>query len=192
LIQIIPSSKKSKNKPKIVSSVEELSNPLFGLNEIIDENSTVLILGTFPAQESIDQNFYYQNQIKRFWGQALSTIGSFEMISNQDREKLLLEKKIGLWDIFECVERIKSNQDSAIKKAKYNDIEKLLNLHPSVQYLVFNGKNAYEWLFEDNPGIFSIKNVHCVRLQSSSGSNGHFHEGKDWNDFFNSLLTIKN
>lgn len=102
---------KTKKKPKIVESEEEMNNPVYGLEPIIDDKTKILILGTFPTKKSLDENFYYQNQNKRFWGQALNYIASLEDISNKERKRILLEKGIGLWDIFECVERGKSNQD---------------------------------------------------------------------------------
>ena len=179
--------KNRNNKPEIVSTCEELSNPIFGLKPIVDNNTKILILGTFPAKESIDADFYYQNQIKRFWGQALSYIGSFENISNKARRNLLLDKKIGLWDIFECIEREESNQDKAIKKAKYNNLEEFLNKNLSIRYLIFNGNNAYIWLYEDMPNIFKRSDIEFKRLQSSSGGNGHFNKGKDWEEYFKAI-----
>ena len=59
---------KDKTKPEIVESEKEMGNPAYGLESIVDEKTKILILETFPAQESIDENFYYQNQNKRFWG----------------------------------------------------------------------------------------------------------------------------
>jgi len=177
-------------KPKIVKSCSELSNQIYGLDPIIDDKTIILILGTFPAKESIDANFYYQNQIKRFWGQALKSVGLFENISNEKRKNLLLKKRIGLWDIFECVERPGSNQDKAIKKAKYNNLNSFLDEYPSLEYLVFNGKNAYEWLKEDYLGVFSRDNLEVKRLQSSSGGNGWFMKGKDWEAYFKTIACL--
>lgn len=179
--------KSKKKKPVIVNSAEELINPIFGLEPIINKETRILILGTFPAKESIDVNFYYQNQIKRFWGQALSLVDSFEAVTNEERKKLLLKNKIGLWDIFECAEREGSNQDKAIKKAKYNNIEALLENYPSINYLIFNGKNAYQWLNEDKSEIFLRENLKTKRLQSSSGGNGWFNKGNDWKIFFEEI-----
>jgi hypoxanthine-DNA glycosylase len=179
-----PKRAKAKHKPEIVQSEKEIDKPVFGLQPVIDEKTKILILGTFPAKESISANFYYQNQIKRFWGQALSYVGSFENISNDDRGKILLKKGIGLWDIFECVEREGGNQDKAITKAKYNNLHKFLNEHPSITYLIFNGSNAFEWLKDDRPEVVNREGLEIKRLQSSSGGNGHFKQGEDWGKLF--------
>ena len=89
-----------------------------------------------------------------------------------------------MWDIFECIERDGSNQGTAIKKAKYNDLKAFLSKYPSIKYLIFNGSNAYEWLIEDKPEIFEEKNIETKRLQSSSGRNGWFKKGEDWKEYF--------
>lgn len=179
---------KTKKKPIIVECENELSKPVYGLKPIIDKKTKILILGTFPAKESIDENFYYQNQNKRFWGQALSYIAPLEKISNEERKSILLEKGIGLWDIFECVEREKSNQDKSLKKAKYNDLKIFLKKHTSIKYLLFNSANSFNWLKEDKPEIFKIENLETKRLQSTSGQNGNFNQGKDWEDYFKKIL----
>lgn len=180
--------KSNSKKPLIVNAPSDLSAPIFGLEPLIDEKVKYLILGTFPARESIEKNFYYQNQVKRFWGQALRGIGELENKTNSERKEILLKSNIGLWDIFECVQREGGNQDNAIEKAKYNDLENLLAQCPSINYIIFNGKNAMLWLKEDHPEIISYPKLKYKRLQSTSGSNGWFNEGKDWNEFFNSVL----
>jgi hypoxanthine-DNA glycosylase len=178
---------RKRKKPVIVNSVNKLLNPNFGLDAVIDENVRFLICGTFPAKESIGAGFYYQNQIKRFWGQALQGVDDLESLDNNTRESRLLKKNIGLWDIFESIERAVGNKDTAIKKAKYNAFENLLNEYSSIEYLVFNSKNAYDWFCEDHPSIVGSKTPKIVRLQSSSGSNGWFKQGEDWATFFKSV-----
>ena len=180
--------KANKSKPDIVESEKEMKNPVYGLKPVVNEKTKILILGTFPAKESIDEKYYYQNQINTFWGQALSEVASFINISNDERENLLLENNIGLWDIFECVQRGKSNQDKALQKAKYNNLEQFLKEHSSINYLICNGGSTYEWLNEDKPEIFKIDNVEVKKLQSSSRLNGHFKNGKDWKEYFKTII----
>ena len=100
----------------------------------------------------------------------------------------MLRNNVGLWDIFECVQRKGGNQDSAIEKAKYNSLEKFINKYPSINYIIFNGKNAKDWLEDDYPELFNITRIKFIRLQSTSGLNGWFNDGKDWNEFFKSVF----
>ena len=50
------------------------------------------------------------------------------------------------------------------------------------------GKNALEWLKEYQPSVFERENLEIKRLQSSSGSNGHFNHGEDWKEYFNLIF----
>ncbi len=77
--------KSNKKKPVIVNDVVDLFQPIYGLEPLVDENVKYLILGTFPARESLEEKFYYQNQSKRFWGQALLKFGSLEYKTNLER-----------------------------------------------------------------------------------------------------------
>ena len=179
-------------KPTIVKTLSELNNPEFGLSPLFYSEIRYLILGTFPARESINENFYYQNQNKRFWGQALNSVGNLINSDTNIRKGLLLQKKIGLWDVFEAVEREESNQDSAIKKALMSPINKFSQILPNLEFLLFNGKNTYEWLLDEQPELFSNSNINCIRFQSTSGSNGWFNNGVDWNEFFNEQFSQHN
>lgn len=177
-------------KPIIVTDRKQLNPLTEGLKPIVNENTKILILGTFPSQSSITAGYYYQNQIKRFWGQALHSIDNMlEHATNEERITTLLNNGVGLWDIFECIERAGiSNQDKGIRKAKYNNFESFLDNYPSIQYLVFNGKtNTFGWFIDDNPDILIRPNLILKPLQSSSGSNPNFKYGKEWNHFFNSI-----
>jgi len=188
-LPLIKKNKKTNSKPEIVDSEKEMNNPIYGLEAIVNDKTKILILGTFPTTKSIKEGFYYQNQIKRFWGQALSSVTNLENMSNEQRRKSLLEKEIGLWDIFECVERDNNNnKDSSIKKAKYNDISGLLNKYHAIKYLIFNSANAFNWLNEDIIDFFYKKKLKTKKLQSSSGGNAHFNYGKDWDDYFREIL----
>jgi hypoxanthine-DNA glycosylase len=177
-----------RGKLKIVDSENEIKSPVYGLEPVINGATEVLILGTFPANESIKAKFYYQNQIKRFWGQALSSISSFEELSNEGRKTLLLQKSIGLWDIFECVEREGSNSDNYIVKAKFNKLEDLFVKYPSIKYIIFNGKNSFQWLSDYKPDMLNREKFEIKVLQSSSGANSHFNNGEDWKKYFQTLF----
>ncbi len=185
-------SKKIKGIPQIVDSADKMTHPQDGLKPLVNKETVLMILGTFPAKESIDAGFYYQNQIKRFWVQALSAVGDFDNLSNKNREQLLLQKGIGLWDVFECVERDGSNQDKAIIKGKYNDFANFLSEYSSIKYIVFNGISTSKWLQPEHHILFKEKYLELKELQSTSGSNASFNYGESWTNYFNELSFIHN
>lgn len=177
--------KKSSKKPLIVNSIKEMENPKKGLDPSYDDETKVLILGTFPGEESLEFSKYYNDNSNRFW----PTISEIFDIRGTYSSKLkcLLDYGVGIWDIFEYAQRIGS-EDNKIEKAMYNDIEDFLSNNQSIEFLVFNGKNTYDWLNEDYPSISGL--VKLKRLQSTSGLNAHFKNGEDWEEFFRNYIEL--
>ena len=84
---------------------------------LYDENSEVLILGSFPSVVSRQQNFYYANSHNRFW----PLMGMLFEEEITDREEFCHRHHIALWDvIYSC--RIKGSSDSSIADVTVNDI----------------------------------------------------------------------
>lgn len=84
---------------------------------LYDENSEVLILGSFPSVVSRQQSFYYANVHNRFW----PLMGMLFEDEITDREEFCHRHHIALWDvIYSC--RIKGSSDSSITDVTANDI----------------------------------------------------------------------
>ena len=62
---------------------------------LYDENSEVLILGSFPSVVSRQQNFYYANSHNRFW----PLMGMLFEEEITDREEFCHRHHIALWDV---------------------------------------------------------------------------------------------
>ncbi len=112
---------------------------------IIDENSKILILGSFPSIKSFENNFYYAHPRNQFWP-ILSAIFKKPANSLEERLELLRTSNIALWDVIESCER-KNSADSNLKKSKPNDIESLLKNFPNIEAILFTGRKA-EQLFK--------------------------------------------
>jgi hypoxanthine-DNA glycosylase len=137
-----------------------------GLPPIIDENTRIIMLGSFPSDESIKQKKYYANKTNDFWKLISKTIKEdITKLNYEDRVKKLLENGIGLWDVFHHCNRAGS-RDSNIKDAVMNDFSSIFVLAPGLKLICFNGKKAgqYEQLFRD-------KGYQTKLLLSSSGAN---------------------
>jgi hypoxanthine-DNA glycosylase len=72
---------------------------------LIDENSKILILGTFPSVDSFKNNFYYGHKRNQFW-KILSTIYGVELSNDSQKIEFLKNKNIALWDISKKAELI--------------------------------------------------------------------------------------
>ena len=89
-----------------------------GLPHLLDENTKVLILGSFPGQEALEKEQYYINSRNQFW-RLMKEILGWQAIPDEDnkRRSLLLSKGIGLWDVFESCSR-EGSSDSKIRNIK--------------------------------------------------------------------------
>ncbi len=146
-----------------------------GLDPVYDENSKVLILGSFPSVKSREVAFYYGNPQNRFWRTLSSFFGEDLPKSTEEKRAFLKRNKIALWDIVtEC--EIVGSQDAAIKNFCVADINSLLQ-NSQIGFIILNGGKAFG-IFEENYG--GIK-VPYVKLSSTSPANPRF-TTKEWFD----------
>ena len=173
-------AKTRRKKPTIVKSIREINDPVKGLDPLVNIETSILILGTFPGQDSLTKSEYYADSSNRFWPTISDILGIYETDYNI-KTRCLLDSGTGTWDIFAYVQR-KGSSDRGIEKGLYCDIIGFLIQHRHIKNIAFNGKNARDWLQQDMSDVF--KEYSCKRLQSTSGNNGHFNHGEDWKNYF--------
>lgn len=114
-----------------------------GLPPKVFDDPEILILGTFPGEESLKTGEYYANKRNRFWS-VLAEIYGEPKPENQEQKNSLLERHhIALWDLFESVDR-KTNLDKDIKDGVTNNIAGFLQKYPSIKTILIAGKKAYK------------------------------------------------
>lgn len=140
-----------------------------GFPPFIDDDSEILILGSFPSVKSRETSFYYGNDRNRFWT-VLSRVFSADRPNTNDDKKLLLKRlKIALWDmVVEC--DIEGSMDTAIKNAVAADIKGLIETHPKIRKIITNGKTAHKFLTDNFPEYLNM----TVCLPSTSPANPRF------------------
>ena len=110
---------------------------------VFDEDSKILILGSFPSVKSREQNFFYGHPQNRFW-KVLSTLFDSPIPKTVEEKKSLLHKNgIALWDVIESC-KIKGSSDSSIKDAVPNDLSKILAT-ADIRAIYTNGKTAQKY-----------------------------------------------
>ncbi len=114
---------------------------------IIDENSKVLILGTFPSLDSFFNNFYYAHKKNQFW-KIMEELFDLELKRVDEKKQFLKEKKIALWDMIKSCKR-KNSSDTNLKDIEVNDIKALLKKYPNIKFIAFTSKKAQS-LYEKN------------------------------------------
>lgn len=126
-----------------------------GLPREIDEKTVrVLILGSFPGEESLRKREYYGNPRNKFWEIVFKALKKADPVCYKKRINVLKKTGIGLWDVIGSCER-NGSLDSAILYEKVNDFE-MLNNFPKLEVICFNGQRA-EKLFNEHYDIVGIK-----------------------------------
>ena len=124
---------------------------------VFDENSKVLILGTFPSVKSRENQFYYGHPQNRFWKVIAGLTESEVPQTIEEKKKLLLEHGIAIWDVIESCDIIGSS-DSSIKNVVPADIERVV-ANSKIQNIYANGgtaKKLYEKYSQKKTGRESI------------------------------------
>ena len=110
---------------------------------LCDQDSMILILGSFPSAKSREASFFYGHPQNRFWP-LMTALFREEKVPKTIDEKadLLRRNHIALWDsIHEC--DIIGSSDSSIKNAVPNDISLILEA-ADIRRIVTNGKKSHE------------------------------------------------
>lgn len=133
---------------------------------VFDENSRVLILGTFPSVKSREQNFYYGHPRNRFW-KILAGLTECSVPQNvEEKRAFLLEQHIAVWDVIARCD-IAGSSDGSIKNVVPADLSVILSKAP-IRQIYANGGKAYE-LYQKY--TYPMTGREIVRLPSSSPAN---------------------
>ena len=139
------------------------------IGSLYNENSKILILGSFPSVKSREQGFFYGHPQNRFW-KVLSTVLNQPLPTSIDEKKeFILNNKIALWDVIASCE-IKGSSDNSIKNVVPNNINEILN-NSKVKTIFTNGKLAFNLY---NKYIFEKTNIAAISLPSTSPANAAF------------------
>ena len=125
------------------------------IKPVYDENSKILILGSFPSVKSCEEMFYYAHPQNRFWKVIASIFDEKVPSSIDEKRELILKNHLALWDVIaEC--EIEGSSDASIKNAKANDLSVILKNAP-IQKIIVNGKTA-----ENSPGSTTLNPYQIV------------------------------
>ncbi len=109
---------------------------------LFNEESRVLILGSFPSVKSREQNFFYGHPQNRFWRVIAAVFDQPLPHSIEEKKRLILTNGLALWDSIAGCE-ITGSSDASIKNAQVNDISIILN-SCSIELVCCNGRKSHE------------------------------------------------
>lgn len=142
---------------------------LIGLPPVADENSRILILGTFPGCESLLQEKYYAHGTNSFWKLLFQVFNKPFSRDYSDRIKLVKENKIAVWDVIESCIR-EGSSDKKIVEPKPNDIPSFLKAYSNINTIVITSNEVKKHLFNFFPELKASN--HQQIISSSSGTVG--------------------
>ena len=108
---------------------------------IVDAHARVLVLGTLPGEESLRRQQYYAHPRNLFWPIVCALFGATPPAAYTERLAFVAAHQIALWDVCEVGERERS-ADTTIRRERPNAIDRLLDEHPLVRAVAFNGTGA--------------------------------------------------
>lgn len=124
---------------------------------LFDENSKILILGSFPSVKSRECGFFYGHPQNRFW-KVMAFIFNEEVPKTiEEKRSMLLRNKVALWDVIASCD-ITGSSDSSIKNVVPNDVKSIIN-SSNVQKIFVNGKKAkslYDKFLEKELGMSAV------------------------------------
>ena len=107
---------------------------------VYDENSEILILGSFPSVKSREAGFFYGHPQNRFWRVLAAVYGGEPPATTEEKIAFLHQNHVALWDVLAACE-IKGSADSSIRSAVPTDLSAILQTAP-IRAVFVNGKTA--------------------------------------------------
>lgn len=130
------------------------------------ENSKILILGSFPSVKSREQGFFYGHPRNRFWT-VLARVFDAEIPETiPEKKQFLIQNRVAVWDVIASCE-VKGSADSSIRAVVPNDIRPILQDAP-IEKIFTNGKTA-DSLYRK--WIYPVSGIEAVCLPSTSPAN---------------------
>lgn len=137
---------------------------------VVDEDSEVLILGSFPSVKSRENAFYYMHPQNRFWDVLCALYEDEQFISSDVDIKIQTLKchHIALYDVIESCDIIGS-KDSSITNVKPANIPALIK-GTNIKKIVLNGNKAATLFKQYNPTLMAM----ATTVPSTSSANAQY------------------
>lgn len=143
--------------------------PRHTIAPIFDENSKVLILGSFPSVKSREAQFFYGNPQNRFWRVMAAVLGCETPNTTEEKIKKLIEHDIALWDVIASCD-IFGSDDASITNVAPNDLSAILK-KARIERIYTNGGRA-DVLYRKY--LLLQTGLDAVQLPSTSPANARF------------------
>lgn len=136
---------------------------------VYDQNSRILILGSFPSVKSREIQFFYGHPQNRFWPLLAQLCGETTPQDIPEKKEFLLRNHIAVWDVIQSCD-ISGSSDSSIQNAVPNDLSPILQT-AKLAAIYTNGGVSHK-LYQKY--LFPKTGISDLRLPSTSPANAAF------------------
>ena len=144
-------------------------NIIHPIPPLYDENSRILILGSFPSVKSREAMFFYGHPQNRFW-RLLAFLFDEEIPTSIDEKRTLaLRHDIAMWDVIHSC-TITGSSDSSIRDVVPNDLSVILD-NSKVKKIFCNGALSYKMYMKY---IYPATGIQAEKLPSTSPANAAY------------------
>jgi double-stranded uracil-DNA glycosylase len=122
---------------------------------VIGCDAHVLVLGTLPGEESLRRQEYYAHPRNLFWPILFALFDAAAPAEYAAKLAFAVRQRVALWDVCASCER-EGSADATIRREIPNAIEALLDAHPLIGIVAFNGASArrlYDRHFRRRPAV---------------------------------------
>ena len=118
-----------------------------GLPPLLDANTRMVVLGSFPGVASLRAQQYYGHPQNHFW-KIMATLlapdaAAVLALPYAERAQWLLSQGVGLWDVYAACER-EGSLDANIQNAQPNDLQSLRKRCPALVAILHNGGESFK------------------------------------------------
>ncbi len=146
-----------------------MNHVIHPIKPLYDNNSRILILGSFPSVKSREAGFFYGHPQNRFW-RVLSAVFDDECPETiPQKREFLLRNRVALWDVIASCDIIGSS-DASIRNVVPNDLGVILD-NADIEKIFTNGKTAHKLYTKY---ILPVTCIDATVLPSTSPANAAF------------------
>ncbi len=153
-----------------------------GFAPVFDENSRVLILGSFPSVKSRQIEFYYGNKQNKFWHTVCGYFGEEIPQDIEGKVGFLLRRNIALWDMVTACE-IEGSADASVKNEEIADLTLVLS-KAKIERILLNGTLSYQLFVK----AYADLGIPYHKMPSTSPATPRF-DGKIWKEALDSVFS---
>lgn len=139
------------------------------IDPVYNEQSQILILGSFPSVKSREQQFFYGHKQNRFWKVLAGVLGCDVPQSVEEKKAMLLSHHIAVWDVIQSCE-IEGSSDASIRDVVPNDLACIFNT-ADIRAIYTNGGKAHELY---GKYIEPVNKIAAHKLPSTSPANAGY------------------